>query len=172
MCYLFVFHISAIIKMRNTTKFIIGSRISVPRSHFDSGRSSNATFSQIISPDVVRLVGTIDRLYKHQKRNKMGLIGVYLGITGLIRVDLGLIGSHRGWFWTHRNSSSGLIAHHTKYLHPLLINFKVAQTLVLKIISTDLQSGINPDQSHSVPFSPVQSRYPVLSWINLYQSRY
>ena len=53
---------------RNHIKFSVGSRVSVPRTHFDNGGSSKAEFSQLIPSDVNKLIGTVHRVYAVSQR--------------------------------------------------------------------------------------------------------
>ena len=49
-------------------KFVVGNRVSVSRTHFDTGGSSKADFSQLIPSNVSKLFGTIHRVYKNTQK--------------------------------------------------------------------------------------------------------
>lgn len=53
---------------RNVVKFAVNDRVSVERSHFDSGGSTTSTFSQLIPEQVTKLLGTIHRVYPNTRK--------------------------------------------------------------------------------------------------------
>ena len=50
-------------KRKRGQRFVVGSRVSVPRSHFDTSGQSSAEYSQNLPQDVMKLIGTVNRVY-------------------------------------------------------------------------------------------------------------
>ena len=55
-------------KRTRGVKFGVGNRVSVPRSHFDTGGTSSSAYSQLIPSDVTKLLGTIHRVYPSTRK--------------------------------------------------------------------------------------------------------
>ena len=50
------------------TKFLVNNRVSVARTHFDTGGTSTSEFSQLIPDDISKLFGTIHRVYVNTQK--------------------------------------------------------------------------------------------------------